>query len=272
MKTTFKHLAIIIALVLVSAPSFGWGRRAHSAIAYIAESHLTPKAKKTLDELLDGKSIVYYASWLDDYRKEMLVEYTNKKGELKSGTIPHSFKLDKEGKVIVKKGRNTIDIINKSIENLENIKNLDDSTKLASIQCLIHLIGDIHCPAHVKYADYDAESVDKKYDQTKVKYGKKTVKMHKVWDSMVVDVTTPGGVCDLAYLIDRSSKKEVKVIQKGTPTEWAQQTADSSKDRWYIHEEQEMTRKYFLDNREYAFSQIEKAGLRLAKVLNDLFD
>ena len=122
MKTTFRHLAIIIALILVSAPSFGWGRRVHSTIAYIAESHLTPKAKKTLNELLDGKSIVYYASWLDDYRKEMLVEYTNKKGDLKNGTIPHAFKLDEEGNVIVKEGRNVFDIINKSIENLENIK------------------------------------------------------------------------------------------------------------------------------------------------------
>lgn len=271
MKTILKHLAITCALILVCAPSYGWGRRVHSAIAYIAESHLTPKAKKALDEILDGKSIVYYASWLDDYRKEMFVEYTNRNGELKMGDIPHSFKVDDEGKVIIANGKNSIEIINKSIENLQNFKNVDDSTRLVSVQCLVHLIGDIHCPAHAKYADFNPESIDKKYDRTKVHYRKKSVGMHKVWDAMVVDETSAGGVYDLAYLVDRSGKKEIKQIQEGTPAEWAEQTAEESRHVWYVHEGQEITKRYFLENREFAFSQIEKAGLRLAKALNEAF-
>ena len=74
MRGTFKKAAVILALVLITIPSFGWNRRIHSAIAYIAEQHLTPKAKKTVNEILDGKSMVYYGSWLDDYRKQMLVQ------------------------------------------------------------------------------------------------------------------------------------------------------------------------------------------------------
>lgn len=271
MNTALKRLAICFALVLMVIPSFGWGSRAHSTIAYIAESHMTPKAKKTVSEILDGKSIVYYASWLDFYRKDMLVEYVNENGETKKGTIPHAIRVDENGVITVNKNRDAISVINQSIENLKDWKNLDDSTRLASLQCIIHLVGDMHCPGHVRYADFDKNSTDKKYDKTKVMYGKKKISMHNVWDSRVIDDITPGGVYDLAYLIDNASKKEIKAIQKGTPEQWGQETADASKGLWYIPEGEKITRNYFLEHRDFAFEQIEKAGLRLAKVLNDLF-
>lgn len=271
MKRMFKNLAIAFTLILVTIPSFGWGRREHSTIAYIAESHLTPKAKKAISEILEGKSIVYYASWLDDYRKQMLIEAENSKGEIKPRTIPHGIKIDENGNPILQKNRDAISVIYQSIEDLRNYKNLDDSTRLAALQCIIHLVGDMHCPAHVKYADFDQESLDKKYDQTKVVYNKKTIKMHRVWDVMMISETTSGGVYDLAYLINRSTKKEVKEIQKGSPAEWGQEIAEDSKAVWYVQEGEEITKQYFLEHREFTFSQLEKAGLRLAKVLNDLF-
>ena len=272
MKTALKHLAIVFALALVTVPSYGWSRRVHSAIAYIAESHMTPKAKKAVNEILDGKSIVYYAAWLDDYRKVMKVEQRDSQGNFKKmGEIPHVFKVGKDGKVALTYNRDAVSVINKSIENLQNYKELDDSTRLASLQCIIHLVGDIHCPAHVRYADADGKSVDKKYDGTKVIYGKKKVGMHRVWDVMVIDETTAGGVYDLAYIADRVTKNEIKEIQKGTPEAWGQESAAAAKSVWYVKDGEEITKKYFLDNRELAISQIQKAGLRLAKVLNDLF-
>lgn len=272
MKTTLKHLAVIIALILVTVPSFGWGRRVHSAISYIAEQHLTPKAKKTVDEILDGKSMVYYGSWLDDYRKQMTIEYTNDNGEVKTRTIPHSFKTDKENNVIKQENREAISIICKSIAILEDYKNVDDSTRLAAMQCLIHLVGDIHCPAHVKYGDFDKESAYKRYDATKVIYGKNKARMHSIWDSKVIDYTTAGGVYDLAYLADRASKKEIKEIQKGTPYDWGQDVVDRTACVWTVCEGDKLPFSYMLQHRELALDQIQRAGLRLAKVMNDLFN
>lgn len=273
MKTTLKYLAIIFALALVTMPSYGWSRRVHSAIAYIAEQHLTPKAKKTVSEILEGKSLVYYGSWLDDYRKQMSVDYLDSEGNfVKKGEIPHIVRVGADGKVYTHKYKEGVSIIDKSIENLKDYKALDDSTRLGSMQCIIHLVGDIHCPAHIRYADADMESVDKKYDKTKVKFGKKSVRMHDVWDAKVVDQTTAGGVYDLAYLADRATKKEIREIQKGTALDWAQETADISKDLFYLNEGEKITKAYFLENRELAFELIQKAGLRMAKILNDLFD
>lgn len=270
MKTAFKYVAIIFALTLITAPAYSWNRRTHSTIAYIAEQHLTPKAQKAVNEILDGKSIVYYGSWLDDYRKQMTVDYTDDKGNDKTGTISHVFITD-EDKNPIHREHCAIYTINQSIEILKDYKNVDDSTRLAAMQCIIHLVGDIHCPAHVRYADRDKNSTDKKYDQTKVKQGEKNVKMHSIWDATLINNTTAGGVYDLAYLADRATKAEIKKIQAGTPYDWGKEVANETHHVWTLNEGDKIKFSYMLEHRELAIDLVEKAGLRLAKVLNDLF-
>lgn len=271
MIRTLKNLALIAALILITVPSFGWGRRIHSAIAYIAEQHLTSKAKKTINEILDGKSMVYYGSWLDDYRKQMTIEYIDENGEKTIRTIPHSFKTDNERNVIKQDNGEAINIICKSITVLEDYKNVDDSTRLAAMQCIIHLVGDIHCPAHVKFSDFDKKNPDKKYDATKVIFGNDKARMHSIWDTKIIDHTTAGGVYDLAYLADRATKEEIKEIQKGDPYDWGQEIADRTACVWTVRNGDVITSEYMLKHRELALDQIQRAGLRLAKVMNNLF-
>ena len=73
MKQITKRLAIIALAMVITVPSFGWGKKVHAAIAHIAEQHLTPKAKKTVDEILGGHAMAYYASWPDYYRDSHLI-------------------------------------------------------------------------------------------------------------------------------------------------------------------------------------------------------
>ena len=65
MKRNAQLILCIMAL-LCSIPSFGWGPKGHDVVASIAEKHLTRKTRKALNELLDGHSIVYYSSWMDN--------------------------------------------------------------------------------------------------------------------------------------------------------------------------------------------------------------
>ena len=62
-----KHFIFtLMASMLISTAAFAWGPKGHDIVAAIAEQNLTSKAKKNLNELLDGKSIVYYSSWMDN--------------------------------------------------------------------------------------------------------------------------------------------------------------------------------------------------------------
>ena len=56
MKKNFLLLTAVLLCWCGSA--FAWGKSGHDAIAYIAERHLTPKAKKNIEKYLDGRSIV----------------------------------------------------------------------------------------------------------------------------------------------------------------------------------------------------------------------
>ena len=55
-----------ITMLLNATNAFAWGAKGHDIVAAIAEQHLTRKAKKNISKLLDGKSIVYYSSWMDN--------------------------------------------------------------------------------------------------------------------------------------------------------------------------------------------------------------
>ena len=143
MKQIFRNLIVIIAMVLITVPSFGWGRRVHAAIAYIAEQNLTPKAKKTVDEILEGKTMSYYASWLDYYRAEMQITYTED-GVTYPRNIPHSFKVDKDCKVFAQDHQEALDIIGECMDLLRDWENADPKMRLGAMQCIIHLVGDIH--------------------------------------------------------------------------------------------------------------------------------
>lgn len=72
-----RIIITLIAVIAISAPSFGWGREGHEAIAKIADNHLQPSAKKKIEKYLGGRSIVYYAKWMDDYRKTKEYGFTN---------------------------------------------------------------------------------------------------------------------------------------------------------------------------------------------------
>ena len=65
-----KIIFTLLALLAAYGQAGAWGYHGHAAIAMIAERHLTDKAKANIEKCIDGHSIVYYASWLDNHRKE----------------------------------------------------------------------------------------------------------------------------------------------------------------------------------------------------------
>ena len=127
MKRLTLILAVIMMLDVTSA--FGWGAKGHDVVAAIAEQHLTPKAKKKISELLDGKSIVYYSSWMDNiqnspywengYNKTKTWHYAN----VDKGHTYQTMPKNPDGDVV-----NGLEMITK--EMTENYDNLTDSVKV----------------------------------------------------------------------------------------------------------------------------------------------
>ena len=72
-----KLILSILAGLILCGPAFGWGREAHEIIAKIADNNLKPSARKTIEKYLDNHSVVYWAKWMDDYRRTPEYAFTS---------------------------------------------------------------------------------------------------------------------------------------------------------------------------------------------------
>ena len=274
-----KRLIIAISIIFIAGSTnlcFGWGRDAHAAIAYIAERHLTPTAKANIESCIDGHSIVYYASWLDNHRAE------NKSW----GNLAHVAHYNVEN----------CDPINKSYKQMKSTMNklkkyreLPDSALKVTIYHFVHSFGDYHCPGHVAFYDCSGEKpkrlITSSYDiylQTK----KTRMQYHKLWDSGIVQFGQPGwGYMDWGHALDSSISEEyIKSVTAGTLKDWMRDIATKTQQEYQIYQKAPKTSDDLPDNElsqvdgdmmnefyEIAAKQILIGGLRMAKVINDYF-
>ncbi len=237
-----------------------WGRSGHDAVASIADRHLTKKARKEVERLLGGKSIIYYTKWADEVRKTPEFLYSDHW---------HVNYLDASGKVVVaeKHGKNNGDGIyglrNHILPVLENREAYDDSTVSVNLKLLIHFIGDMHCPAHIKFEGVKEGKVF--IDGIKMTH-------HSLWDYGLLDSVHGWSYTEYADQLSRASKKEIKAICEGSFEDWVEESGSRCK---VIHSWVEPDYKVTQDYKNRAIllaeHQLEIAGYRLAYVLNELF-
>lgn len=276
MKNTMKRnilSLLLIACALGSAvEAFAWGRDVHAGIAYIAECNLTPRAKANIEKCIDGHSIVYYASWLDNHRKEY------KKWDKRAHICSYNIEtMQPIGKAIKQ--------LHESINLLSDYEHLTDSVRKVNIYFLVHTVGDYHCPGHANFCTPDGKTtIHKSFYNVRYMGEKKPMNYHHVWDSGVFSANHGNwGYTDFAHNLDAGLTREQKdAMVEGSIEQWLEDCARSSiviyervpkapkeasfKELPYVD------RNMVNDFGVLADTQIEKAGLRLAKILNDLFD
>ena len=268
----------IFTLILVAAMAIGtasaWGRLGHATVAKIAENHLTKGAKKQITEYMHGQSIVKWASYADDCKPELLVDLGfEPSNAARHITYPHTFEANADGTAYrdIRNGdkyvKNCIYYIEKIAADLKaNAKTMPDSARVASIALLVHFVGDMHCPEHIRYPE------DQTIGYYTVYFGKEKIRYHSLWDTEIIATRNPWGFAETAELLDTYSKEQIAQVTAGTPYDWGYDSATVSRE---VHSVAEGTK---LDKREYlnkytplAESQIRKAGYRLAKILNSIF-
>lgn len=256
MRKKIGFLCLIVSFCF-SQSALSFGRMGHDAVAYIAECNLTHKAKKNIAKYLD-RSIVYYASWMDEYRATPTYRHTN-------GW--HTAAVDRNLQytdAVRKSGGDAVCELENAIEMLKGYRNLDDSTVAVNIKYVIHLVGDMHCPTHVKYPDI-------KMSYT-IKLNGKAYSYHSVWDTHVIESAHRWGYMEWQHQMDRCSKKEKKAIVAGTPRDWFHENAVNCRVIYDMATADSEQGKDFLNAAHpLAESQILKAGYRLAAILNELF-
>jgi hypothetical protein len=160
--------------------------------------------------------------------------------------------------------------IAQAVEILKDYKNLPDSTVAVNIKYLLHLLGDMHCPAHVYYLGRNQDF--------KVKFGGgyikpvKEMKIHTVWDEAAIQSSRIWSVGEWSEELDRKSAKEIKAIVAGTPRDWLEDNARRCIVQFELSAPGDNVAQDFVNEAlPLIETQILYAGYRLAALLNSIF-
>lgn len=301
-----KQLIIlaISSLILYCADASAFGRRNHAAVAYIAEQHLTPAARKAVMEIYGGLCLAEYASYADDNRLSILVEmdkdeyitvdgspvlkgpdgkafrygtdfFTCEDGSVWT-TVAHGWLADEDCKVVsVAKGE-CIWAIHKYAEELRGWKNHSKEENALALHMLVHEVGDMHCPSHVHFTDARDRN-DLKFE---VIYRNKPVRFHSIWDTDILVDRFPGGMIDLAYHCDpfingnmkpRDAKKYMKEIQAGSVEDWGEDVAKRVQMTFEVNPGDRISVTQLDEFCALGRDMVLFAGYRLAAIMNEIF-
>jgi len=152
----------------------------------------------------------------------------------------------------------------------ENHATMNDSVRLVHLYLIIHGIGDMHCPMHIRFIGREPS-----IGTYNIYFGKgdkkKQIGYHALWDHKMISQIHPWSYTDLAALFDIYNEEEINKFCKGDIFAWGKDVAKTSFPmREYQEgaeiEEIEYRRKY----QQVGEELLTKAGYRLAKILNDI--
>lgn len=260
MKTLRIITATIAAgLLLNSADALAWGQKGHDITCAIAEKHLTRKAQKQISEILDGKSIVYWANWLDNASHTPEFAYT-KTWHYKNIDADETYETAAE----LETG-DVLTAINAQVEALKSGK-LNKEAQAIALRMLVHLVGDLHCPMHMGHRS------DRGGNNWQVQFFGNGSNLHSIWDSGLLERAHGWTFSDWRDQIDREDKQGIKAICQGTPYDWGKETYQAATE---IYNTTPVGSKIYYNEVAAATPMIEqqllKGGLRLASLLNEIF-
>src|SRR5215467_2469190 len=204
MKERFFVLACILAAYSCVAPSARpWGCKGHQTVALIAEKHLTPEARRLVDQLLGENPIdpklkrgcgnttpdlmADASTWPDDVRNE------RRNGAWHYIDIPRG-----KQKGSLEEYCGTDGCVTRAIEEQRAIlkdKSADPVKRAEAIRYLIHFVGDMHQPLHViNNGDNGGNCVPVKYlhhdpllNPLHAEREDYSPNLHQIWDTEIIE-------------------------------------------------------------------------------------
>lgn len=235
-----------------------WGATGHRVVGKIADNHLSSKAKREVNRLLNRHTLAFTSTFADEIKSDKRYNkfYTWHYINMPLDSDYESSKKNPEGDLVTG--------INYCIQMIKDKKASDDD-KAFYLKLLIHFIGDLHQPMHVGLEE------DKGGNDFKVQWFYNDSNLHRVWDTQMIDEYGMS-YTELADNADVLSKAQVKYIKQGSITDWANETHEITRNVYNtVTPDENLKYRYSYDNFKTVRTQLQKAGIRLAKVLNELF-
>lgn len=240
--------------------AMAWSQKGHDTVAYIAECHLGKAATDSVADLLDGRSMVYWANWLDNASHTPQYYYTKTwhYKNIDEGVAYENAPLNPKGDVVT--------AIREQIAILSNPVS-SRSQKVLALKILIHVVGDMHQPMHMGHLS------DLGGNKCKLRFFGRDTNLHSIWDGAIMNSGHSWSYSEWQQQLDRLDEDQQAAETAGNVDEWAAQT----------HEIAVRVYDYFPDNAKVSYNEVAKwtpvietqllrGGLRLARILNAIYD
>jgi len=258
MKFKLFYIAFLIASITFANNSPYWGPTGHRTVGKIAEKHLSKRAQKMINKILKGKSLAFVSTFGDEIKsdKKYSTFYTWHYINMSLGANYGDEKINPKGDLVTG--------INTCIAVLKN-DNSTEEDKVFYLKLLVHLVGDLHQPLHI------GRKEDKGGNTIQVEWFGKGTNLHRVWDENMIEQWNMSYL-ELANNADCLSKAQVKAIEQGTVIDWVNEIHKLSKVVYASAKTGENLRyRYSYDHFSTVRTQLQKSGIRLAKILNTIY-
>ncbi|MDO6385912.1 S1/P1 nuclease [Uliginosibacterium sp. 31-12] len=271
-----SRLLLVAALLCISGGARAWNAQGHAAVAAIAEAQLSPAALRQVSALLVGdldrkekssgrKHLSEIASWPDEIRDEAV----KTDPAAYKGWHVRSNQICSEQLGACRDGNCVDQLIIRYAAVLAD-RSQPQRARNEALKWVVHLLGDLHMPLH--------SGVNRNGGGAKVLVTGMSLKpddtFHTVWDGVLLNAA-------LAGWTRKSQPVSRERLAVDSPTQWMIETRDLARREVYeplpgfscdakLREPIVLDLAYQQHSVAVIRAQIERAGLRLAQLLNQL--
>ncbi len=257
-KVSFLLMFLFLGTQFSHAHKPTWGATGHRTVGAIAQEYLNKSAERKINKLLNGESLALISTFGDNIKSDKRFKHLDPWHYI---NMPFDVSYENS----VKNPEGDIYIAITTCINILKNRNSSEADKVFYLKMLVHLMGDLHQPMHVGRVE------DKGGNTIQLQWFKKGTNLHRVWDS---DMIEHFGMSykELAENKKVISKNQLKEWEKGTVADWLKETHQLTPGVYNsVTLGQDLGYQYVYENFDLVRTQLQKGGVRLAKVLNDIF-
>jgi hypothetical protein len=257
---TFKINLVFLAIFTVINPSQAsddWGVTGHRTIGAIAQQYLDPETAAQVAELLDGASLAFVSTYADEIRSDDQYDRFDPWHYVSFpfGGDYHTHPKSDKGDII------------QGIDKCKEIvrdKNKTKQERAFYLKLLVHFVGDLHQPLHVGIQE------DRGGNRFYVKWFGDNTNLHSVWDTKIIEGYNMS-YTELVQNQDRLTAEQIQEIQRSSVTDWMDESRALCEDVYsHTEAEEKLSYEYSYRYLHVARGRLQKGGLRLAALLNEL--
>jgi hypothetical protein len=266
--------AVLVVVLSYPSNAWGWGKEGHQIVGYIAELHLSESAQAAINQLLGENARISdesVSSWADYVRNQ--VQATGPWHYVNIPIKPGNYDAQRDCK--------NSDCVVQRIETFRDVlanKSLRLTERQQALKFLVHLVADLHQPLHCAERVDRNGRPDRGGNDCKVYFLDEPAEtnLHRIWDTNLIQRNVgPMTLAKYAAQLNDKITPQQKAAWSGRIAQaWANESNRIAADHVYAGVPADGTTRldlgYVSRNQRIVDQQLSKAGIRLAKILNEV--